>query len=170
MADSPTAEQIYSALVALGCPPVLSPTDRPNGPLEEDRAQLLGVLLAAVERATIEEGPETSEEFDRGYLGQMHAHQDGGMGMMGCLGIRMSRMSRLLRGVGGGPFVQAGAKAAQVSADMLSLYALARMGVDSGERRTAIRDLVRSSRTDMRDARQLLEDSRRTLVKAGMDV
>ncbi|TLQ38863.1 hypothetical protein [Streptomyces marianii] len=44
-----SAEQVYAALVALGAEPVLDPELWPQGPQEEDRRRLLGVLLAQVE-------------------------------------------------------------------------------------------------------------------------
>jgi len=44
-----SAEQVFSALVALRAEPVLDPEARPAGPLPEDRLRLLGALLATVE-------------------------------------------------------------------------------------------------------------------------
>ncbi|MFJ8676801.1 hypothetical protein [Streptomyces sp. NPDC093589] len=44
-----SADQVYGALVALGTEPVLDPELWPEGPQEEDRLRLLGVLLAKTE-------------------------------------------------------------------------------------------------------------------------
>jgi hypothetical protein len=44
-----SAEQIHSALVALGAEPVLDPELWPSGPQVEDRLRLMGALLATVE-------------------------------------------------------------------------------------------------------------------------
>lgn len=44
-----STEQIYRALVALGAEPLFDPEVRPEGPQEEDRLRLLGVLLAKTE-------------------------------------------------------------------------------------------------------------------------
>ncbi|MBU3864851.1 hypothetical protein KN815_12425 [Streptomyces sp. 4503] len=44
-----SADQIYRALVAVGAEPLFDPEIRPEGPQEEDRLRLLGVLLAKAE-------------------------------------------------------------------------------------------------------------------------
>ncbi|KUM96019.1 hypothetical protein AQI95_42760 [Streptomyces yokosukanensis] len=44
-----SADQIYRALVALGAEPLFDPEVRPEGPQDEDRRRLLGVLLAKAE-------------------------------------------------------------------------------------------------------------------------
>jgi hypothetical protein len=44
-----SAEQVYTALVALAAEPVLDPVLWPEGPQEDDRLRLLGALLARTE-------------------------------------------------------------------------------------------------------------------------
>jgi hypothetical protein len=70
-----SADQIYSALVALGTEPVLDPDLWPSGPMPEDRVRLLGALLAAVEleitASSTGSGDEQLEDFAEAVLGWM---------------------------------------------------------------------------------------------------
>ncbi|WP_331752843.1 hypothetical protein OG440_38605 (plasmid) [Streptomyces sp. NBC_00637] len=73
-------DQIYAALVALGCAPVLDPELWPQGPQEEDRRRLLGVLLATTEleitAATRLGSDEDEAEVLLGWTGQVGPESD----------------------------------------------------------------------------------------------
>jgi hypothetical protein len=59
-----SAEQVFSALVALRAEPVMDPEVRPAGPQPEDRLRLLGALLATVESEVTAAVPIEEEFFE----------------------------------------------------------------------------------------------------------
>ncbi|MFE5092349.1 hypothetical protein ACFRCI_18680 [Streptomyces sp. NPDC056638] len=137
-----SAEQIYSALVALGAEPVLDPDLWPSGPQAEDRLRLMGALLATVEleiTAATGSGEDLFEAFAEPAMGWMEkVGVDSPLASL-LLSNRMQRTAVQLMGTDEEeppPVGQAAAMAAVVtSADLLSAHLQAAQGDEEGARR-----------------------------------
>ncbi|MFD4948224.1 hypothetical protein ACFVYE_44110 [Streptomyces sp. NPDC058239] len=137
-----SAEQIYSALVALGAEPVLDPDLWPAGPQAEDRLRLMGALLATVEleiTASTGSGEDLFEEFAESVMGWMEkVGVDSPLASL-LLSNRMQRTAVQLMDTNEEeppPAGQAASMAAVVaSADLLSAHLQAEQGDKEGARR-----------------------------------
>ncbi|SCF61397.1 hypothetical protein GA0115254_107214 [Streptomyces sp. Ncost-T10-10d] len=137
-----SAEQIYSALVALGAEPVLDPDLWPSGPQAEDRLRLMGALLATVEleiTAATGSGEGLFEAFAEPAMGWMEkVGVDSPLASL-LLSNRMQRTAVQLMGTDEEeppPVGQAASMAAVVaSADLLSAHLQAAQGDEEGARR-----------------------------------
>lgn len=164
-----TATQIYQALQPLGHAPVFDPDKRPDGPLEQDRAQLLGLLLAVVELALVTEPPETAVDVNEAYARQAVAGRDDDTNLAGMLAVRFSRLQMLLDAMDGGPIINAAARNAAATSGLLNLWLLGRTGREIDTDDVAIlRQLFKDALTDLKSARSSFEDVRRQLVKRGL--
>lgn len=166
-----TAMQIYQALVPLGHAPVFEPDKRPDGPLEQDRTQLLGVLLSVVELALLTEPPETAVEFNEAYARQSVAGCDDHTNLAGMLAVRFSRMQMLLDAMGGGPIITAAARNAAATTGLLNLWLLGLTGraIDTDDM-AILRQLFKDALTNFESARNSFEDVRGQLVEHGLEL
>ncbi|MFJ5926599.1 hypothetical protein ACIQF6_28750 [Kitasatospora sp. NPDC092948] len=89
-------DAIYEALVALGAAPVMDPELWPTGPQDEDRARLLGCLLAKAELELASTTRTNADEDDLAVLGDAYM---GWMDVVGpdreiTLAVLVSRLER----------------------------------------------------------------------------
>lgn len=167
-----TADQLYGALAALGAAPLLEPGQRPAGPTADDRPQLLGILLAAVEMGLLAEPSDSADEVNRGYVRQARLWGDDGAVCAAMLATRFAFLHLMVAANGvvgdeGGALLTAITAVAESEALLLGIWHQVAIGPAGDPEEQAIRQMLTGACQSLRTGRQAFEDLRRALIKQG---